>query len=393
MRQSFMFALLVLAMALPSTVGAQTASSTTSATSTATFEVSGWIPYWRVSEGTRDARTHIKDIDMIHPFAFSVASDGKLKDLAGLSKYAWKRLFKDAKENGTLIVPTIMWSDTNAIHAVLSDPKARTAHIKRITALVKSGRYDGIDIDYEGKKAETKDSYSAFLKELNTALGDKLLSCTTEARTPPESLYLPGKIPNPLNYANDYVAINEHCDRVNIMAYDQQRADIKLNAARQGSPYYPVSDLAWARKVVELTEKTIDPDKIVLALATYGREVEVTVAPNWFKAYDQLWSVSEEYALDTAEKYGVTPTRNAGGELSFSYVPEDSPYAGLFTDAASALAYANKTGKTVKVNVVWWSDAGAVEQKVALAKEFGLKGVALFKIDGGEDQKIWDLFE
>lgn len=386
------YALLMLALVLMTPVPAF-AQATTTAGTPASLEVSGWIPYWRVSEGTRDARTHIKEIDVLHPFAFSVGADGKIKDLAGLSKYAWKRLFKDAKENGTLIVPTIMWSDTTAIHAILSDSSARTAHVKRIVSLVKSGRYDGIDIDYEGKKAETKDSYSAFLKELKTALGEKLLSCTTEARTPPESLYLPGKTPTPLNYANDYVAIHEYCDRVNIMAYDQQRADIKLNATRQGSPYYPVADLAWVRKVIELTQKTIDPNKIVLALATYGREVEVTVAPNWYKGYSQLWSVSEEYALDTAEKYGVTPTRNAGGELSFSYVPEDSPYEGLFTDAASALAYANKTGKTVTVNMVWWSDAGAVAEKVALAKEFGLKGISLFKIDGGEDQDIWDIFK
>jgi len=382
------YALITLALlvSLPGVAVAQTAS-------TSPFEVAGWIPYWRVSEGTRDARKHLASIDVLYPFAFSVQTDGKLKDLAGLNKYSWTRLFKEARTKEKLVIPTIMWSDTNTIHTLLSDPKSRAAHVKRIIAMVRAGRYDGVDIDYEGKKAETKEHFAAFLKELKEGLGDKILSCTIEARTPPDSLYAPGKIPNPLTYANDYTAINEHCDRVNIMAYDQQRADLKLNAARIGAPYYPVADVAWVRKVIELAIKDIDAEKIILSIPTYGRELEVTVAPDWFKSYAQLWSVSEEYALDTAKEYGVTPIRNSAGELSYSYVPEGSPYEGKFTDAATALAYANRTGETVKVNFVSWSDAEAVRQKVEIAKEFNLKGISLFKIDGGEDQKIWDILK
>lgn len=388
-----MLALAVLAA--PHAVFAQTAT-TTGATSTPSFEVSGWIPYWKVSEGTRDARENLDALDIIHPFAYSVQPDGKLKDLAGLGKYSWTRLFREARADGVLVVPTVMWSDTTSIQTILADPVARAAHVKRIAAMVKSGKYDGVDIDYEGKKAETKDAYSAFLGELKEALGGKLLSCTIEARTPPASLYAPGKVPAVMNYANDYAKINQYCDRVNIMAYDQQRADLTLNAARVGSPYYPVADIDWVRKVVTLATKDIAADKIVLSVPTYGRELTLTVAPDWYKSYAQLWSVSKEYALDTAKDYKVTPTRNAAGELSFTYVPEDSEFDGLFDTgtnaAASALAYANKTGKTVAVNLVWWSDAQAIAQKVALAKELGLRGISLFKIDGGEDMDIWDLF-
>jgi spore germination protein YaaH len=367
------------------------------------FEVSGWIPYWAASEGIRDAAKHLDILTSVYPFSFSVNTNGSLKDLADMGKGAWKRFVRQAKIAGVEVIPTVMWSNTERIHEVLSDKKLRASHIEAIVKMVDKGGYDGVDIDYEGKKASTRPHYSAFLKELKAALGGKILSCTIEARTPPDSLYT--SIPKNLEYANDYAEINTYCDRVNIMAYDQQRADLKLNSARVGGPYYPNADLAWVKKVMALTSKTIDKDKLLVGVPTYGRELEVTVSPNWFQSYKQLWSVSDEYARDTADKYDVTPVRNAAGELSYSYVPTKSG-AKLLSSvslsskdskgdeiAARALAYANKTGKTTTVHTVWWSDAQAVADKVALAREMGLRGVALFKIDGNEDKDLWDAFK
>ncbi len=367
------------------------------------FEVSGWIPYWAASDGIRDAAKHLDILTSVYPFSFSVNTNGSLKDLADMGKGAWKRFVRQAKIAGVEVIPTVMWSNTERIHEVLSDKKLRASHIEAIVKMVDKGGYDGVDIDYEGKKASTRPHYSAFLKELKAALGGKILSCTIEARTPPDSLYT--SIPKNLEYANDYAEINTYCDRVNIMAYDQQRADLKLNSARAGGPYYPNADLAWVKKVMALTSKTIDKDKLLVGVPTYGRELEVTVSPNWFQSYKQLWSVSDEYARDTADKYDVTPVRNAAGELSYSYVPTKSG-AKLLSSvslspkdskgdeiAARALAYANKTGKTTTVHTVWWSDAQAVADKVALAREMGLRGVALFKIDGNEDKDLWDAFK
>ncbi len=390
MRRSFIIALVAL-LIMPLMPSAARAAD---------FQVSGWIPYWAAADGIKDASRHLDSFTVLHPFSYSVDASGKPKDLADMGKSAWQRLMRSAKADGVSVIPTLMWSDTSTIHAVLSDAARRAAHVKAIAELVKKGKYDGIDIDYEGKLAKTRPYYSAFLKELKGALNGKTLSCTIEARTPPESLYT--VIPKNLEYANDYAEINKYCDIVNLMTYDQQRADLKLNAARAGAPYYPVADLEWVKKVVAFTAKSIDKSKLVVGVATYGREVEVTVSPNWFQAYKQIGSVSDEYARDTADKYDADLVRNAAGELSYSYVPS-SATAKLFSSvslsgkstnrddvAARALAYANKTGKTVSVRTVWWSDAEAVAAKVALAKSLGVRGVAIFKIDGNEDRDIWD---
>lgn len=331
-----------------------------------TLEVSGWIPYWTVKDGTRDARRQLNVLDEINPFTYAVQPDGSIKDLGGMDQRDWKRLISDARRRDVRVVPSFMWSDGAAIHAILSDPARRAAHIKNIVSIVKRERYDGADIDYEAKKAETKDHFSAFTKELKAALGDKHLSCTIEARTPPESLY--AKIPATLRYANDFTALGTHCDRVKIMAYDQRNADIRLNAAKSTLPYMPVADVDWVRKTAQLALQLIPKDKLVLGIPTYGHEYEVNISPAGAKTYRRIGSINPGPAKDKARQFRVTPLRQLSGEIGYLYA------------SSSALRY------------VTWSDAGAVKQKVDLARELGLRGVAIFKIDGGEDRKIWNLF-
>jgi spore germination protein len=366
-----------------------------------TFEVAGWIPYWIVDEGTQDARKHLDVLTHIYPFGYSVKQDGSLNDLADIQDSDWKRLFKSAKTKNVAVIPTVMWNDGKNIHRVLSDPKLRTKHINEITSMVKKGKYAGVDIDYEGKWAETKDYFSAFLKELKATLGTRTLTCTIEARTPPDSLY--AKIPNPIKYSNDYAAIGKYCDRVQIMAYDQGRADLKENAANTGAPYIPVADIDWVRKVLNLTVQTIPREKILLGVPTYGRRYEVTVYSSGYHSFDRLSSPNHDVALEIAEEFGSMPSRNVAGEMSFTYAAQPSP---LFTStlpipantpvgntmSAKALAFAKATSRPAKFHLVWWSDAEAIKQKVDLAREMGIRGVAIFKIDGGEDPAIWKLF-
>ena len=363
------------------------------------LEVSGWIPYWNDSNGMKDAKKHLGSIDLLYPFAFTVTTKGELRDQAGLDKKDWKNFVKSAQKKGVKIVPTVMWAEGVRIHEVLSDTVLRKAHIDGIVEMVKEGKYDGVDIDYESKKSETIDYFSLFLKELKSALGEKLLTCTIEARTPPESLYK--EVPKVINYANDYTEIAQHCDRVEIMAYDQQRADIKLNTERMGEPYMPVSDVDWVEKVVRLALLDIPKEKLVLGIPSYGHHYAVTVAPDWYKEYKKIGALNVPDILEVAKEYKVTPSRNKAGEMSFTYlpksskvklskslaIPKDTPKGNI--TAARALAYANKTGKEITINMAWYGDAESMKQKIDLAKKYGLQGVALFKIDGEEDQKVW----
>ncbi|MDB5264541.1 MAG: hypothetical protein JWN64_112 [Parcubacteria group bacterium] len=401
--------------AAPLSTYAASSSKSSKTSNSSSFEVSGWIPYWRADAGTNDANSHLSQLTEINPFGYIVKSDGSLNDAMNVNSSTWQKLIKNAKKKGVRVVPTLMWSDTASIHAILSDPQKRAAHIKNIVAAVEKNNFDGVDIDYEGKKAETRTYYSAFLKELSVALAKektkKTLACTIEARMPLEARFA-GTPPANIEYANDLPEINKYCDRVRIMTYDQQTADLQLNAVARaaGEIYAPVADTAWVEKVVNYMARDIDKKKMVIGIATYGYIYQVMpfTTGNGFD-YTKIEAFNPQYAVDLAKEYNITPTRNRAGELSFSYVPKNTPAAlpsQSFLEAlapkgtasgdlaaAGALALAKKQKRQAPVQYLTWSDDGAIKQKVDLAKRLGLKGVAVFKFDGGEDPDMWSVLK
>jgi spore germination protein YaaH len=376
--------------------------ATFAASSYSTLEVGGWVPYFKGKAAPEYATKMLEHLDFVYPFVYGINSKGALVDHGKNATKQYKTLTDKAQDAGKLVIPTVMTGDGDTVHKLLSSKSKRTAHIKKIIAMVEKGDYDGVDIDYEGKYAKTNKHFSSFLKELKAKLGDKILSCTIEPRTPASSLYR--DVPKKLEFANDYKVINDVCDRVNIMAYDQQRADLKLNDAAKGLPYAPVSDSAWVDKVVKETIKTIDADKIYLGIPTYGYEWQISVEPEQFARYTKLWTFGPRYGVDLARDLKITPTRNTAGEIGFSYIATSSkqkidkgtvPKGTLDGDkvAKKALSHSTKTGEMIIMNFVTWQDSVAVEGKLKVAQKYGLPGVAFFRVDGGEDLGIWNLLK
>lgn len=369
------------------------------------IEVYGWIPYWRTATGTADALVHLSSFTQISPFGFTMKKDGTLYDAAKLTEEPWLSFIAEAKKRKVKVIPTVMWGDGATIHAILSNTKKRIALEDEIAKMVKDHGYDGIDIDFEGKLAETKPYYALFLKGLYQRMGKKWVYCTIEARTPLSSRY--DTIPKDIQYANDFVAINKYCDRVNIMTYDQGTIDLRLNEANAG-PYVPIADPQWVEKSVREAMKTISKKKILIGVATYGYEYEFRPLSESGYRYDMQWAFNPRYATELASSLGITPMRNSAGELSFTYIPTStapvvpssvSVDQTLSNNTPSATTSFSEAGvpiaptPTVKQNILWWSDATAIADKVALARKLGVRGVAVFKIDGGEDPNIWNVLK
>ena len=105
-------------------------------------------------------------------------------------------------------------------------------------------------------------------------------------------------------------------------------------------------------------------------------------------SYGLDWAFDLDYATTLAAELGIVPTRNSAGELDFVYTPTTTPMTNL---VASAGSVGPVPATTTPQRIVWWSDASAINDKIQLAKQLGLRGIAIFKLDGGEDPNLWNV--
>lgn len=351
----------------------------------AKFYYAGWLPYWKKAGGTQETALNLDKLNEISPFSYEVNPDGTIADKLKIStEQFWQTWFLAARDLNIKIIPTIAWFNNNAIHDILSEKQFREAHINEIMKIARLPHFRGIEIDYENKLAETNKYFSQFLKELSAKLHKEkmILVCTVEPRTPPASRFK--EIPKDLEYANDYKAINKYCDQIRVMAYDQGKIDLLLNKSKgTGRLYAPVADPDWVKKVIKETTKTVSAKKIMLGIPTYGYEYEITQNGNG-ATYKRIRSRTYEQAMELAKSVGATPTRNSAGELSFTYIATSTPFNDNSTSSPDNSNY---------TRLVWFSDAKAIEDKIKLAKAYGLRGVVLFKLDGEFDSEMWKKFK
>ncbi|MEK9172947.1 MAG: glycosyl hydrolase family 18 protein [Patescibacteria group bacterium] len=355
-----------------------------------------WLPFWKKAEGAMELSLRLPKFTAISPFSYEVNADGTLIDKMKMESGFWPDWLNVVRAIKVKIVPSVAWLDGAAIHKLLSNTTRRRQHASNIANLAKTKNYDGIDIDYEDKDAETEPYFSLFIEGLSYKLHafGKKLSCTIEGRTPRASQFR--VIPKDLAYANNYAKINEFCDEVKIMAYDQGRIDLDLNAKKGSSNLYmPVADPEWVEKVITQTIPTISPKKVILGIPTYGYIFEISWKDG-VTTYKRVGATTYPKAIELAQKVGATSTRNSAGELSFVYATSTSytVSANLTFSISSTqpTALATQTNPAAVMRLVSFSDASSMMDKINLAKKYKLKGVYFFKADGDIDPTFWDEF-
>lgn len=370
------------------------------AAATNTFEVTGWVPYWNGATSTADAIAHMSELTEVDPFVYSMQSGGTIEDLGPMNAPPWSTLVSTARADHVLVIPTVMWSNASAETSILENTASRQALETSIAALVTQNGYDGIEIDFENKPASLENYFSTFLEGLKERLGTKILACDIEARTPIGDAYAGLQVPAGAgDYSNNYTAIGEYCDEVRLMTYDQQSVDAALDtsAASSSQLYAPVADPQWVSDVVQLAEQQISPSKLEIGVPTYGYEYDVTAYANNDYNYDIMWTFDPDYATQIEEEYSVQPIRNSADELELTYIPStatssmpvSSNINNALIAAAAASQYATQLNSHMDFRLLDWPDATSIVDKADLAKDLGVRGISMFKVDGGEDPNIW----
>ena len=332
--------------------------------------VSGWLPYWAKDAGVASLSGDTLDIfDEVNPFAFDVNADGVPEDTGRIKEAPWPALRQQAGDAGVRVVPTLLWTDAAAMHRTFADTTLLDRHIDRIVTLLKRHDFPGVDIDYEGKDISDRDRFSAFLEALESRLKPlgKTLSCTVEARIddePPAGW----TGTRAMSYANDFAELGRVCDGVRLMAYDQvfQVYRAKSFTLSGDRPDTSNAGRDWVESVIRYALRFIPSEKISLGVPTYGWEFRKEKVANGYR-YTRVKAVSYPDALAEADDAGVTPTRDGGGELTFSYQAVDG------------------------LHQVTVSDAVALRDKIDLAKRYRLNGVSVFKIDGETDPDVFSV--
>ncbi|HEY5383379.1 MAG TPA: glycosyl hydrolase family 18 protein, partial [Candidatus Paceibacterota bacterium] len=165
----------------------------------------------------------------------------------------------------------------------------------------------------------------------------------------------------------------------------------------------PVADPGWVGDLVSLAAQSIAKNKIIIGVPTYGYEYTVTPVDG-SNQYSVLWAFNPAYATQIASHLGIVPHRTSADELGFFYNPNllatVAPTDGNTTQTQQTSATTtvvqnegSQTNTTQPLNYVTWSDAQAIADKVALAHQLGVKGVAVFSLGGAEDQAMWSVLK
>lgn len=233
---------------------------------------------------------------------------------------------------------------TNPVAALLSDP-AWTA--QAVSALVAASEgYGGLTIDFEGMKGSLRDSFTAFMTQLRSALpADKgLYVCV-----PPDTWY----------DGFDYRALGQLCDKVILMAHDYQWTSVPasyVGTSRTENPVTPFPQVyTTLRAITDPDTGVQDLDKIVLAISFSSAGLQVD-------ADGKLASTS---LFTPSPSTIITRLRQADSQYTYSQLYRNP-----------SLIY-TADGQRYRL---WYEDAQSVADKIRLAQMFGIRGVSLWRL-------------
>jgi len=328
-----------------------------------------WVPYWTLDDALPDFDRRGGSMREVSPFWFTAVGVDEIAVDTNASVEATDAFMEAARGADVAVVPSIVdLLPAGEMAAILAAPATRARHVQAIRRFAADGDYDGIDIDYEqfafadGRDtwAATRPNWVAFIVELGAAL--RADGRTLAVSIPP--VYDAGQTSESGFWVYDYGAIVDHVDRIRIMTYD-------FSVGEPG----PIAPLDWVETAINgAIEATGSPDKLVLGLPAYGRNWVIATAGTCPVDAPGRTSVTARSVDDLLDRRSALPTRvDETGEWTFDY----------------ELEVADETGSCVQTRRVHYVDGDGIRQRMDLAREYRLDGVALWAL-GFEDDAVWE---
>ena len=257
-----------------------------------------------------------------------------------------------------------------ALRVLLADAAYRekavdllVAEATRVYSAIGRSPYSGVTVDFEGLRAQDKAGFSAFV----VALGQKLRALNLK-------LYVtvqPAVFGDAYYDGFDFRAIGDSADKVILMAHDYHPTNLSglVGSTWQlRTPLTPFAQVYYALRAATHAQTGVrDTGKLALAISfsTIG------------------WELDEQGRVLSPTKVNPTPATLAQRLLQSDAV------TGWSEEYRNAYATYNTGGRSYHV---WYEDARAVQDKIVLARLFGITGVSLWRIGTIPDTAPYDVW-
>lgn len=330
-----------------------------------------WIPDWDFAKGMQSLKQSYRNFDNISPVWYYLEKDGKVRE----AKKGLDEMLKFTAENNLKLIPSIASFDPTHVGVVFEDPEKVKRHVEYLLDEVEKYDFAGLDIDYEAIYYHHQPGYLSMLRQLYEALDKqgKILSVTVLSKWTDQALGI-GLMET--RSTQDWFAISEVAHEVRIMAYE-------VTATVSESPG-PISPVPWVEAILRYATTRIPREKVVLAIHLY--------------AYDG-WSQNLDYVSPYQGFINPYLDKFQADAITYADVLKKLPKAKRqFMDEISKekiLIYTDKdifdkTGDSDADYILMYQDAETMQYRIDLAKEFGIAGVAHWRM-GGEDLRVYPL--
>lgn len=321
-----------------------------------------WFPDWDSKKSIAVFRQVADKLDSISPVWYYYEENGVRESKKGLEE-----TLAVAKEHHVKVIPTITSFDRDHVHEIFKDEASVRAHAQYILGEIEKYGFDGFDIDYESIHFPDQKAYFSLLQQLYTELDQKGKVLSVAVVPKWSDQLVTGSLAE-TRKVQDWYELSEFTHEIRIMAYE---------ATTPNNTYPgPIAPLPWVEAILKYAITRIPREKIMLGIHLYG--------------YDG-WNTKPENitpylggAINTIEpKLQATP-------ITFENLSTRLPkLKSKILDPVTKEQVLIYTDKDTD-RIVYYQDAESTKYRIDLAKQYGIAGVAYWRM-GGEDIGVYDL--
>jgi spore germination protein len=298
-----------------------------------------------------------------------------------------------ARAQGLGVMPSLLTLSGWLNHRLLTDDETTVNAVQQIVSYTIDEGYDGFDLDLEAVDPADREAFTRFVEMLAAALHDngKLLTLAIPAKDRDVTVGWAG--------AYEYAALGAYADLITIMAYEYRGP---FSGPGSIAPY------DWVERVASFATTQMPPGKVLLGLAFYGYDWNVTSGGTRSLGYSQAMALAERYSAEPT----FDPTQQS---VSFAYsamagepiptAPRQQPSGHAITSRAAPPCDVSPPPPptpparrptpvpgTPQDHEVWIEEGASAAARLSLATTLHTAGVATWRL-GLEDPNVWPLLD